>query len=76
MRLGIPVLTLATCGALAAGLVVSPAVTAAPEPRATVPIPAITPIPGERIFTGALQDLTAVGYAEREYAVTVADPKV
>ena len=76
MRLGIPVLALATCGALAAGLVVSPAVTAAPEPRATVPIPAITPIPGERIFTGALQDLAAVGYAEREYAVTVADPKV
>lgn len=76
MRLGIPALVLASCGALAAGLLVSPVATAAPEPRVAVPLPAVKQIPGDRIFTGALQDLSATGYAEREYAVTVADPKV
>lgn len=80
-----PALVLATSTALVASLALAtaPAATGgasvtAPTatPRASVPLPGIEPIPGSRIFTGALQDLRATGYQEREYVVTLRSPRV
>lgn len=69
-------LALASSGALVAGLLVGAASPAVAESRETVPLPAVEEIPGSTIFTGALQKLSAQGYLEREYAVTVTDPQV
>lgn len=69
-------LALAASAALIAGLSVGTTGTAVAESRATVPLPTITPIPGGEIFTGALQDLDALGYVEREYVVGITDPQV
>ena len=41
-----------------------------------VPMPGITPIAAGPVFTGALQNLKATGYTEREFVVTVTDPHV
>ena len=69
-------MALVSSGALAAGLLVAPTATAELQPRARVPLPTVKAIPGDQIFTGALQDLAALGYTEREYVVNVASPKV
>lgn len=61
-------------GALAAVLLSTPPTQAAD--RETVPLPDVAPIPAGPIFTGALQDLAARGYVEREYVVTLTDPQV
>ena len=74
MRL--PVLALTCSAALVAGLLVGASSPAAAEPGSGVPLPRIAEIPGSTIFTGAMQDLDALGYTEREYAVTVTDPQV
>jgi len=74
-----PLLATAASAALAAGLLtsVAPAATASSEStRSTVPLPTISEIPGDTIFTGALQDVDALGYTEREYVVGVAQPQV
>ena len=76
MRLRFAALALVSTGALAAGLLVAPTATAGLQPRARVPMPTVKPIPGDQIFTGALQDLAALGYTEREYVVNVSSPKV
>lgn len=76
MRLRFAALALVSTGALAAGLLVAPTATAELQPRAQVPMPTVKPIPGDQIFTGALQDLAALGYTEREYVVNVSSPKV
>ena len=67
---------LAAIGALVAGMLVAGGAPATAQPQAKVPLPTIAPIPGDRIFTGALQDLDALGYREREYVVRVTDPHV
>ena len=64
----------ALVAALGAGTLTGTAARAAE--RETVPLPGIVPIPAGPVFTGALQDLVARGYTEREYVVTVADPQV
>jgi hypothetical protein len=71
----IPLLALTTTGALAASLLVAGG-SATAAPRSTVPLPTIKEIPGDAIFTGALQDLDALGYIEREYVVGVTKPQV
>lgn len=77
MRRPLPLLlSAATAVTLLAGLAVASAPAATGAPASTVPLPTIAPIPGDRIFTGALQDLDAAGYDEREYVVTVASPRV
>ena len=76
MRMSLPLLALASSGALVAGVLVGSTSPAAAESRTTVPLPAIAQIPGSTIFTGALQDLAPRGYLEREYTVTVTDPQV
>ena len=76
MRMRLPLLAVASSGALVAGLLVGAASPAVAESRQTVPLPSITPIPGDAIFTGAQQDLGALGYTEREYLIGVTDPKV
>lgn len=76
MRMRLPVLALASSGALVAGLLVGAAGPAGAESRTTVPLPTIEEIPGSTIFTGALQKLGPRGYLEREYTVTVTDPQV
>ena len=67
---------LAAIGALVAGMLVAGGAPATAQPQAKVPLPTIAPIPGDRIFTGALQDLDALGYTEREYVVTPSKPRV
>ncbi len=67
-------------GLLSSALVAVPA-QAQPAPQAAptasaIPAIGIAPIPGSTIFTGARQDLDALGYAESEYLVTLRDPKV
>jgi hypothetical protein len=42
----------------------------------SVPIPTVRPIPGSTIASGALQDLPAWGYTEREYVVSVVEPRI
>jgi hypothetical protein len=74
MRLTLP--ALAASSALAASLLMGAASPATAEPRTTVPLPSITQIPGDTIFTGAMQDLEGLGYTEREYVVGVTDPQV
>lgn len=76
----VPLLATAASAALAAGLLtaVAPAATAAQgaTERSTVPLPTITQIPGDLIFTGAQQDLKALDYIENEYVVGVTQPQV
>lgn len=60
--------------ALCAASLTGTAATAAE--RETVPLPSVTPIPAGPVFTGALQDLAARGYTEREFVVTLTDPQV
>lgn len=71
---------LASATALAVGLLpnawAQPASSSPVSPRGSVPLPTVELIPGTTIFTGALEDLPARGYREREYAVTVMDPQV
>lgn len=74
MRL--PLLAVASSGALVAGLLAGVAAPAVAETRTAVPLPSIEAIPGSTIFTGALQKLESRGYLEREYTVTVTDPQV
>jgi hypothetical protein len=69
-------LALAFSGALVTSLLVGAVPPAIAKPRATVPLPTITAIPGKTIFTGALQDLGDLGYSEREYTVTVTKPQI
>lgn len=76
MRMRLPALALASSGALVAGLLMGAASPAVAESRATVPLPTVEAIPGNAIFTGALQKLGPRGYLEREFAVTVSDPQV
>ena len=75
----LPVIALSlSLGLLSAPLVATPA-QALPEPGTASPTsvtPGIAPIAGAKIFTGALQDLDALGYTESEYVVTLRDPKV
>ncbi len=71
----IPLLALTTTGALVASLLVAGG-SATAAPRSSVPLPTIEEIPGDLIFTGALQDLDALGYTEREYVVGVTTPQV
>jgi hypothetical protein len=77
----VPLLAAPASAALAAGLLtaVAPAATASPAQvpsRSTVPLPTIKQIPGDTIFTGALQDLEALDYIEEEYVVGVTQPQV
>ena len=44
--------------------------------RETVPLPGIRALPPGPVFTGALQDIRARDYVEREYVVTVNNPQV
>lgn len=76
-----PLLASAAAVTLTAGLLssVAPAASAAPgsaPTRSTVPLPTLTQIPGDTIFTGAQQDLEALDYIETEYVVEVTDPQV
>jgi hypothetical protein len=61
---------------LAVGLLVGAGPTATAEPTSAVPLPTVTPLPEGPIFTGALQDLDARGYDEREFVVGVSSPQV
>ena len=77
----VPLLATAASATLTAGLLsaVAPAANAAPgvaPARSTVPLPTITQIPGDTIFTGAQQDLEALDYIEEEYLVGVTQPQV
>ncbi|MFZ8926385.1 MAG: hypothetical protein ACO3CU_06455, partial [Candidatus Nanopelagicales bacterium] len=76
MRLPVPAIVLASSAALVAGVLVGASAPATAAPRVTVPLPSITQIPGSTIFTGALQDLEALGYTEREYVVGITQPQV
>lgn len=76
MRIPVPALALASSAALVAGVLVGASAPATAAPRVTVPLPSITQIPGSTIFTGALQDLEALGYTEREYVVGITQPQV
>lgn len=69
-------LVLASSVALTAGVVVAPSTFASPHTRGLVPLPAVKLIPGDRIFTGALQDLSENDYSEREYTVTLKSPRM
>jgi Alpha/beta hydrolase domain len=71
-----PLLATAASAALAAGLLTAVAPSVSATPRSTVPLPSIAPIPGGVIFTGAQQDLDALGYTEREYVVGITNPQV
>lgn len=45
-------------------------------PLSDVPTPGIRLLPGSAIASGALQDLPAQGYAEREYVITLNEPRI
>lgn len=78
-RLPVIALTL-SLGLVSAALVATPTQAqpgpVSATPASVIPLPGIAPIPGSTIFTGALQDLDALGYTESEYVVTLNDPKV
>jgi hypothetical protein len=69
-------LAFVTSSSLVAGLALVASPPAAGDTSVGVPIPSVSPIPGDRMFTGSLQKLAPRGYREREYTVTVADPQV
>lgn len=72
MRPSVPSL-LAVVALAAATLVATPATA---SPSATDTEAPIALIPGDAIFTGALEDLSRTGYRESEYVVTLTDPSV
>ncbi len=76
MRIPVPAIVLASSAALVAGVLVGASAPATAAPRVTVPLPTVTAMPDGPIFTGALQDLAARGYAESEYVVTLTEPNV
>lgn len=70
---------------LLATLLTAPAAWAAPPQEAAdvaprvvfpVPLPEVEALPGDTIFTGAMQDLAETGYREDEYVVAITDPHV
>lgn len=75
MRMRLPIIALASCGALVAGLLVGSTGPISAQARETVPLPTVELIPGGTFFTGALQDLSAFEYTESEYSVTVTNPQ-
>jgi hypothetical protein len=49
---------------------------AGPRTPSQVSLPGVRLLPGSAIASGALQDLPALGYEEREYVVTLKEPRV